>query len=99
MFFSYKIQLLNTIKSKCPPLKKAVKMVKAWYMNDDSNVVSQFEPNYLGDVSISELNQKTGVTYHDVTHTTRSLSLSAIIAIKSNSHYFSVGHSRSTWTG
>ena len=35
-------------------------------MNEDANIVSQFEPNYLADVTIPELCAKTGVTCHDV---------------------------------
>ena len=45
-------------------LKK--KMVRAWKMLDDSNIVSQFDPNYAGEYELTNLESKIGVQNYQV---------------------------------
>ena len=40
--------------------------LKAWHMLNDSDVVSQFDRNYLGDATQDEVLNKCGVEYHHV---------------------------------
>jgi hypothetical protein len=41
-------------------------MVRAWYMPDDEKVTSQFEQNFVSELSIDRLLNEIGVAYFNV---------------------------------
>ena len=43
-----------------------MKSLSAWQMLEDTQIVSQFDRNYAGDVNAKNVEESIGITYHTV---------------------------------